>query len=769
MYSLYFEKKSNLPKLTEKNKGNNKFNHLRPVYSQELNLYGFNKHWDYPESTKPILWANDNKYYYCGELVAEVKSNDSISKPSLVVYHTGKIEEINLSKLIEKNIDRLITLENEAKQFIFEIYNNNKKSHMAISFSGGKDSQAILELITQVIPPDEYTVCYNDTGMELPYIQSTIEDTIRKYKNLYKNFDIEICKPVNEITKLWKDFGPPTRRHRWCCTVCKTAPFTSFIKNKFGDERVFNFVGIRSDESSARSSYNRYNSNGKHHGIASVHPIFYWSSFEVYLYLFYKNIDLNLGYKHGLSRVGCSVCPFSTPSSEYINSFLFPDHVQKFNEIIDSALLKEGVQTSERNKYIKNKDWAKLVRNYSITDFQGKYSFIDDKDDLIIKSNIQINDIIFGLSIFNKFNYNENNDYFYFEFILDDIIIRGNIEIKQDVTLLSIQDKANDIRLKGYLKRIFNRLIYCVKCGSCEIECPTGALDIRNKRIDTKLCTNCLKCIMVYDNGCLNAKYRINLKGDKDMVKKSLNRYWGFGILEEWVLDFISNPNDWLFNNQLGPIQFKAMKNWLKDSELLDEKLKVTEFYEAIKGKDKDLIFSLMWINLLKNSEICIWFSSLAYSHYKRNTIDDILQTGYPNIGKRGRDNALLALFKTLTATPLASYFKIVDNVQTKGRSIVSFDIKEVTNVSSLSILYTLFIYAETTNNYNFTLDQIINDNNLSFCKFAIGTSSDFLTKVLISLESNKNKFVRVEFSANLDNIFLNKNFTSVDVLKYYF
>jgi len=532
---------------------------------------------------------------------------------------------------------------------------------------------------------------------------------------------------------------------------------------------VFNFVGIRAEESSTRSSYNRYNVNGKHHGIASVHPILFWSSFEVYLYLFYKNIDLNLGYKYGLSRVGCSVCPFSTPGSEYINNHLFPEQVQKFTNIIDKALLKEGIKNTEREKYIKNKDWARLVRNYSISDFQGKYSFIDDKDNIIIKSNINKDDIIFGLSVLKKFNYNENNECVHFEFILDDAIVRGKLNIEQDATLLLIQSKINDIRLKGYLKRIFNRLIYCVECGSCEIECPTGALDMKNKRVDTSLCINCLRCITIYDNGCLNAKHRINLKGEKDMGKKSLNRYWGFGILEEWILGFISNPDDWLFNNQLGPIQFKAMKNWLKDSELLDEKLKVTELYETIKGRDKELIFSIMWINLCKNSEVCKWFSSLDYGYYKRETINDILQNEYSDINKRGRNDALLSLLKTLTATPLSTHFKIIDNVEMKGQSIVSFQIKEPKRMSNISILYTLYAYAETTNNYNFTLEQIVNENNLSFCKFALGSSKEFLKKVLISLESNKNKFIRVEFNANLDNIFLNKNYSSIEVLNDYF
>ena len=48
------------------------------------------------------------------------------------------------------------------------VYLNTKIDQFITSFSGGKDSQVTLDLVSRVIPPDDFSVIYSDTGMELP-------------------------------------------------------------------------------------------------------------------------------------------------------------------------------------------------------------------------------------------------------------------------------------------------------------------------------------------------------------------------------------------------------------------------------------------------------------------------------------------------------------------------------------------------------------------------------------------------------------------------
>lgn len=54
----------------------------RPVYSRELDILGFDQHWNYPhDDSAPIMWAEANNYYYRGKLVAKTKGGSIYTKP----------------------------------------------------------------------------------------------------------------------------------------------------------------------------------------------------------------------------------------------------------------------------------------------------------------------------------------------------------------------------------------------------------------------------------------------------------------------------------------------------------------------------------------------------------------------------------------------------------------------------------------------------------------------------------------------------------------
>jgi len=81
--------------------------------------------------------------------------------------------------------------------------------------------------------------------------------------------------------------------------------------------KILVFDWVRAEESARRSTYERVGEEVKHYTVINSRVILNWSFVESFLYLFYiklkKNSDggilINKGYRYGLGRVGCSVCP----------------------------------------------------------------------------------------------------------------------------------------------------------------------------------------------------------------------------------------------------------------------------------------------------------------------------------------------------------------------------------------------------------------------------------------------------------------------------
>jgi phosphoadenosine phosphosulfate reductase len=97
----------------------------RPVFFEELDLLGFKKYWEYPVSNEPLLWALDRRYFYNGEIVAEVIGGNIFDEPTIDIKSAGqglKLKPINIKKVVEKNKKLLFLLEHEAIEFIEQTY-----------------------------------------------------------------------------------------------------------------------------------------------------------------------------------------------------------------------------------------------------------------------------------------------------------------------------------------------------------------------------------------------------------------------------------------------------------------------------------------------------------------------------------------------------------------------------------------------------------------------------------------------------------------------
>ncbi|MDD2230293.1 MAG: phosphoadenosine phosphosulfate reductase family protein [Candidatus Cloacimonetes bacterium] len=771
MYYTQLVDGSNIPILTDKISKDDHTPWLRPVFYEELDLMGLNKFWDYPKSEAPLLWASSRNYIYRGIVVAELIGGNLQNAPEVKLHHSGTLKPIQIDRLIEDNKHALTSLENEAKLFINKVYKEHRHNCMfAVSFSGGKDSQAVYELVSQVVPPEDYILIFNDTGMEMPYTLETVAQTFSAHKRKFPNSHITVSNPVKDTVQLWNEFGPPTRKHRWCCTVCKTAPFLNSLKQINPNGAIIkNFVGIRSEESKTRKNYLRINTVGKHRGVSSIHPIFYWTSYEVYLYLISKGISVNEGYRMGLTRVGCSICPFSTPLSEYINYSSNKDVLQPFVDCIKNSMEITGIKPHMYDDYIETKNWAKLVRSSTVKKDGRDYRIINQVNDLVISTKTSFEEVMDGLMMFKHLRWSKVSDELNFEFTLNDVIIKGKTRIQKDRNEFTFCSIAENPTIVGLIKRAFNRITYCVHCGSCSAECPQMAIEIDTNKIDLSKCIHCLRCLTVFDNGCINAMGRMNIKGDNKMNKKgALNRYWGFGMRQEWINGFLADPEYWIASNGLGPIQHKAMINWLKDANLIEANNKPSQLCKLLRAKCTNEMATLIsWLNIIEQSTVCNWWASLERKTYSRSDLDFLLGDIFSDITERSRTNALRSLIGTIKDTVISSNYSMY-SVRTKGISVQSISKTESEDIEIEVLIYALYNFAKHSNTFNFTLTDAFSDDTTSKSIKELGISENLLKATLISLQEHRSKLVRVEFVANLDNIFLNKDLSATEALQIY-
>lgn len=137
--------------------------------------------------------------------------------------------------------------------------------HWAVAWSGGKDSTALVTVVTWLIEsgsipaPETYTVLYADTRMELTplwFAAQEIADCLRS-----RGVEVRtVMAPINLRMlpyMLGRGIPPPNNNtHRWCTRQIKIDPMQNELKRMVGDlgEKVLMLTGVRVGESAQRDA-----------------------------------------------------------------------------------------------------------------------------------------------------------------------------------------------------------------------------------------------------------------------------------------------------------------------------------------------------------------------------------------------------------------------------------------------------------------------------------------------------------------------------------
>ena len=530
----------------------------RPVYYKELDILGFNKYWKYPkDDSAPIMWAEANNYIYKGRTIAKTKGGTLYSCPEIVVLDDSDEEELQLvdvKRMVEKNGELLEGFAQETIQKIYNTYREYKEKIdvFYVAFSGGKDSIVALDLVQRALPHNEFIVLFGDTGMEFSDTYKTV-DLVRDY---CKGAEIEFHVAKSEYNPLdtWKKFGPPSTVTRWCCSVHKTAPQILKLRELLQkpDFTGMGFVGVRADESLARSKYDYVSYGEKHKGQYSCNAILNWSSAEIFLYIYQHNLIMNETYKKGNRRAGCLICPRAAERNDFMNHYCYREQAESFVDIIRNEYKRNFNSKESLEQFIRVGGW-KARKNGRDLELKTSYSEKRLKDNSI-EINVEFpttnwkewiktigilgNDfspytIMFRGKILQFELYEHNNK---LQIIIDGITARENSEF---------------VKL---IKNVFRKVSSCVACRECQADCPYGCMEFVNGQVViSDNCHHCSQCHKV-EKGCLVYKSLEQPKGGIIMSGKnmSLNSYSHHAPKIEWFSQYFEYKNEFDEKHSLG-------------------------------------------------------------------------------------------------------------------------------------------------------------------------------------------------------------------------
>ncbi|TYZ24655.1 phosphoadenosine phosphosulfate reductase domain-containing protein [Selenomonas ruminis] len=502
---------------------------LRPVFPEERRLLELLLKKDIYSLQTSAIWANKNRYYIDGKstvISREIYAATNTKEIRIALQESdiGKYREAfqcQMDLFVEANREHLFSIIEEAHEFIRKEASRYPQENIVLSFSGGKDSTVVADIVTKALSNPSLVHIFGNTTLEFPMTL----DYAKRFREEHPQAIFQIAENREQnFMDMCAEIGPPARMMRWCCSMFKTGPITRIISNLYRNQQILTFYGIRKYESVSRSKYNRVEQNTESVKIQQqtvAAPIFNWKDIDVWLYILSEKIDFNDAYRLGYDRVGCYCCPNNNSRAQFLSSIYMPDKSTEWRDFLIDFAKKIGKADAE--VYVDTGKWkarqggnglaaAKTVKlqftNCTAEEYSKIYKLFRPYDDELINMFTPFGKVARDLG----------------QKLLQETII---LDVKSNVPILSLQPFVQDgyeyavkvktlnvkdheelQRLVGYQIRKFNA---CRRCLKCESLCRTGAISIigNSYYIDPDKCVHCYKCMNAkyLAGGCMMDKY----------------------------------------------------------------------------------------------------------------------------------------------------------------------------------------------------------------------------------------------------------------------
>jgi DNA sulfur modification protein DndC len=250
-----------------------------------------------------------------------------------------------------------------------------------VSFSGGKDSSATLELVFEALKGTgkRLVIVTSDTMMEIPFYQQYVDGVRDRIADFIKREHIDaslaLVRPAAEhsfwVSVLGKGYPAAHMGFRWCTGVLKIDPITYFTKKLVAGQDYMVFVGVRRAESELRAKiYQKKDYKPNHFA-----PILDWSTADVWTYLLteacpwgtheelvkvyrYSSDECVYGEKQavciGNARYGCWACPLQKSTQLEMIAHHTNDNRYRLLREFKEILVNMANQTAFRSRIRRN-------------------------------------------------------------------------------------------------------------------------------------------------------------------------------------------------------------------------------------------------------------------------------------------------------------------------------------------------------------------------------------------------------------------------------
>ena len=488
---------------------------------------------------KPLAFLNEsvwngsgNRYYVNGKRIAfSVSSIDKYNADEVrlaIEEYADQNSYAAFDRMIQSwlksNAGRYHHINDEARIYISvkaARYDNDDTCAMFVSFSGGKDSTVVSDLVRKALAKPDIIHIFGNTTLEFPETY----DYIKSFKaNNPKTPMLRAENKEQDFFNLCEAFGPPSRALRWCCTIFKTGFIGEKIKRTFGEKKtVLTFYGIRKNESTSRSLYERSSVGKKILKQLVASPIIDWFDYDIWLYLMTTGVDFNRAYRLGYTRVGCWCCPNNTAWAQFLSRIYIPEQSRRFEKILLDFARK--MKKEDPEDYVKSGGWkarqggagVELSKNVAI---EFTPCATDAKAFNYALNKPITADLYEFFKPFGVLNFDMGKARLGEVYVLDHktgqpvMKLQGRIgsdELRISILGTPIAARSKIIEIELKFKCQITKYQLCAGCHACEntcthnaiklIKCGPGDTDYRYE-IDENKCVHCFECINHYMGGC---------------------------------------------------------------------------------------------------------------------------------------------------------------------------------------------------------------------------------------------------------------------------